>query len=353
MSEDKHSKTEQPTARRLDEAKKKGNIPRSAEMTTTITLFTAIVTLYSSGGFMFSTLKNMSRDILSNIGTYEVTSAGAYSLMLKQFLILLIVLGPFVLIVMLAGIVSSISQGGLIFSTEKLAFDLTKLNPLNGMKKLLNKESAFQVLKSFVKIAIVGYVAYRILQQEVNDVIYLVERDIQGIVEFVSHLSYKIVLHTCGVMLILAVVDLAFVRWRFIENLKMTKQEVKDEHRHAEGDPQVKGKIKQMQFEQARRRMSKIIPTADVVITNPTHYAIALKYDRETMAAPVVIAKGIDFLAQKIKEMAREHKVMLVENRPLARELYATVKEGEPIPESLYAAVAEVLAYVYSIRGKV
>ena len=151
----------------------------------------------------------------------------------------------------------------------------------------------------------------------------------------------------------MGVMDLMFVKWRFIENLKMTKQEVKDEMKDLEGDPQIKGKIRSLRLAQHRRRLRKIIPTADVVITNPTHYSIALKYDRDTMAAPVVIAKGMDYLALKIKEIAREHKVMLGENRFLARELYAQVKEGDEIPEALYAAVAEVLAYVYSIKGKI
>lgn len=353
MSEDKHSKTEQPTSKKLADARKKGNVPRSMEMSTTVSLLVAIVALYSTGGFMFSTLKKSSRELLSVVGTYEVTQAGVYSLMLKHFAIIGAVLGPFILVVVVAGIVVNVSQGGLDFSAERLSFDLNKLNPISGMGKLFNKESIYQVAKSFLKLVIVGYVAYKILREEINDIIYLVESDIQGIIDFVSHISFKIVLHTGGVMLILSILDLAFVKWRHIENLKMTKQEVKDENRDAEGDPRVKGKIKQMQLERARRRLRKIIPTADVVITNPTHFAVALKYERDRMAAPVVIAKGADYLAQKIKEMARESKVMLVENRFLARELYAQVKEGEEIPEALYAAVAEVLAYVYSLKGKV
>jgi flagellar biosynthetic protein FlhB len=353
MAEDKHSKTEQPTGKRLSEARKKGNIPRSMEMSATVGLLAAIIALYSTGSFMFSTLKRSSSELLANVGTYELTQAGAYSIMLKHFAILATVLGPFLLVVVVAGLAVNFSQGGVNFTTEKLTLDFNKLNPLEGVKKLFNKDSAFQVVKSFLKIVIVGYVGYRILREEVNDIVTLTESDIQGIIDFVGHISFKIVLHTCGVMLILAILDLVFVKWRFIENLKMTKQEVRDEHKESEGDPKVKGRIKQMQFEHARKRLKKIIPTADVIITNPTHFAVALKYERDTMMAPVVIAKGADNLAQKIKEMAREHKVMLVENRFLARELYAQVKEGEAIPESLYAAVAEVLAYVYSLKGKV
>lgn len=351
---DKHSKTEKPTGKRIQEAREKGNIPRSQDLAATVGLAVAFVTLYTTGNFMFTALKNCSRDILGNLAATEVTQAGIYSLMLKTFLTMGMVLAPFMLIVLVAGVATSIAQGGgVTVSWEPLSLSLDKLNPLNGLSKFFNKEALFQVFKSFFKIMIVGYMAYKILRDEVDSILFLADSDVQSIIAFVGHISFKLVLHTCGVLLILSILDLAFVKWQFIENLKMTKQEVKDENRNMEGDPQVKGRIRRMQLEQSRRRLRKIIPTADVVITNPTHYAVALKYDREKMAAPMVIAKGVDFLAQKIKEMARESKIMLVENRPLARELYAQVNEGEEIPEALYAAVAEVLAYVYSIKGKV
>ena len=234
-----------------------------------------------------------------------------------------------------------------------MSLSLDKLNPVSGVKRLFNKDAAVEALKSVLKLLVVGWMAYRVLRDEVVNLAYIVDSDILGILTFVSHISFKIVLHSCGVLLVLSIFDLAWVKWRFIENLKMTKQEVKQEAKDTEGDPRVKGKIKQLQYAQARRRMRKIVPTADVVITNPTHYAVALKYDRNSMAAPVVLVKAVDFMAQQVKEIAREHKVMLVENRYLARELYAQVEEGQEIPESLYAAVAEVLAYVFSLKGKI
>lgn len=354
MSEqDKHSKTEQPTGKRISDAKEKGNIPRSRDLTSTVTLMAGIIALYVTGGFMFSTLKGSTKELLAGIATQDMTQAGIYNLMLKLLLTMTLVLAPFLLVVVVAGLVAEISQGGISTSFEKIGFDLEKLNPVQGVKRLFNKDAAVQVLKSFLKIVIVGYMAYRVMRDEVNNLIYLVDMDIGGIMEFIGHISFKIVIHTCGALFILSVLDLIFVKWRFIENLKMTKQEVKDENKDSEGDPQVKGKIKQRQFEQARRRMRLIIPTADVVVTNPTHFAVALKYDRQKMAAPVVLAKGADYLAQRIKEIARESNITLVENRFLARELFAQVKEGEEIPEALYAAVAEILAYVYSLKGKI
>lgn len=351
MSEDKHSKTEQPTSKKLDEAKKKG-VPHSRDLTSTVTLVAAMVALYSTGGFMFSTLKQTSADLLGSMGTYQLTEASVQHLLIKLFLVILSVLVPFMLVVIVVGICTTMVQVGFSMNSERLEFKFEKLNPVENFGKLFNKDSLVEMVKAVLKIVIVGYMAYRILRDELDGIIYLTETDIAGILELVKHLAFKIVLHTCGVLLVLGALDLAFIKWRFIQNLKMTKQEVKDEHKESEGDPQVKGKIRQMQVEAARRRLRQVIPTADVVVTNPTHFAVVLKYERETMAAPVVLAKGADHMAQTIKAMAREHNVMLVENRFLARELYAQVKEGEPIPESLYAAVAEVLAYVYSLKGK-
>jgi len=352
MSEDKHSKTEEPTSKKISDAKSKGKVPRSREMTSAITLITGMIVLYSSSGVMLSTMKRIMKETFGGLASSELTSAGVQTLMIKQLLSLAIMLGPFMLILLAAIVAVEVSQGGVQLTSEKLKFDLGKLNPLQGMKRLLNKDSLFEAAKSFLKMGIVGYMAYRILTEEMEGIVYLVDRDLEGILAFVGHLSFKIVLHTCGVLIILAVVDLIFVKWRFLDNLKMTKQEVKDEHKNAEGDQSVKAKIRQKQFQMARRRMRQIIPTADVVVTNPTHYAVALKYDRFRMGAPVVVFKGVDQMALQIKIIARESNITLVENRFLARELFAQVEEGGEIPEGLYAAVAEILAYVYSLKGK-
>ncbi len=351
--QDKHSKTEQPTEKKLREARKKGSPPMSRDLTSTITLMVAMISLYVSGGYMMTVMKKDCQSILSGAGTFELSQSGAYTLLLKQFLGLAVMLGPFMLMIMLSGIVSVIVQGGVSASSERLSLKLENLSPANGIKKIFRKESIVETIKSFFKIFIVGFVAYRIMRDEIGNVIILAETDIQGLLEFVGHISFKIVLHTCGILLILALLDFSFIKWRYIQNLKMTKQEVKDEHKEAEGDPKVKGKIKRLQMEKAYRRLKQVIPTADVVVTNPTHFAVALKYDRERMAAPFVVAKGADHLAMRIKTLARDTNVMLVENKFLARELYAQVKEGEEIPESLYVAVAELLAYVYSIKGMV
>ncbi|MBU5638618.1 flagellar biosynthesis protein FlhB [Geomonas sp. Red69] len=352
MSDDKHSKTEKPTGKKISDAKSKGNVPRSREMTSAVTLIAAMVALYASSGIMLKTLQGTMKDIFGGLATIEITPAGVHQLMIKEFANLAIMLTPFLLVCLIAGLGVEISQGGVNLSSEKLKFDLGRLNPVQGVGRLFNKDSLFEVTKSFLKMGIVGYMAYKILTEEMEGIIFLVDQDLQGILQFIGHIAFKIVLHTCGVLIILAVLDLAFVKWRFLDNLKMTKQEVKDENKNSEGDPAIKGKQRQKAFQMARRRMRQIIPTADVVVTNPTHYAVALKYDRFKMSAPVVLFKGVDQMALQMKIVARENNVTLVENRFLARELYAQVEEGYEIPEGLFAAVAEILAYVYSLKRR-
>lgn len=323
-------------------------------MTSTVTLLSGMICLYVFGSFMMSSLSKQSVEILSSVGSIELTEKNVYQLVLKVFLHLMLVLAPIIITIIVTSIASNAVQDGgrLEFRWERLSFDLTKLNPLNGFGRLFNKKALVEMLKSFLKLLVIAFIAYRVLRDEVQNITFLAEADMAAITAYMGHVAFKIVIHTCGVMLILAVLDLMYVKWQYTEDLKMTKQEVKDESKEQE-NPEIKGQIKKMQFQMARRRMTKIIPTADVVITNPTHYAIALKYDRQRMIAPVVLAKGVDIMAQAIKKIAQEHKVVLVENRFLARELYDQVEENEPIPESLYAAVAEVLAYVYRLKGNV
>jgi flagellar biosynthesis protein FlhB len=351
--EDKQSKTEQPTGKRRDDTEKKSGPPRSRELSSTLTLLASFLFLYVSGNLMLGKLKECYIGFLRDPGAFTLTQAGTYSLMLKLMETVAYILFPFLLAVVSAGVIVSISQGGFSLSTERISFNPGRLNPISGAKKLLNVDSLADLVKSVLKLAIVAYVSYKTYCKETESLILLSGSDLPEIMESFGRIAFKLVLNTGGILLLLGLLDYGFVRWRFIQNIKMTKQEVKDENKESEGDPHVKQKMRSVHLERARKRFKQIIPTADVVITNPTHYAVALKYDRERMAAPVVIAKGADYLAQKIKEIARENMVTLVENRFLARELFAQVKEGQEIPEALYAAVAEVLAYVYGLKGKV
>jgi flagellar biosynthesis protein FlhB len=352
--EDKHSKTEQPTGKKLEKAREKGAPPPSILMTSTVTLLAGMICLYVFGSSMVSSISKQSIEILSSVGSFELTEQNVYQLVLRQFLLIILVLAPLIITIIATSITSNAVQDGgrFEFRLERLSFDLMKLNPITGFGRLFNKKALVELVKSFLKLLVIGFIAYRVLRDEVQNITFLAEADVTAIIDYMGHIAFKIVIHTCGVMLIIAVLDLMYVKWQYTSDLKMTKQEVKDENKESE-NPEIKGQIKKMQFQMARRRMTKIIPTADVVITNPTHFAIALKYDRQRMIAPVVLAKGADIMAQAIKKIAQEHKIVLVENRFLARELYDQVEENEAIPEALYAAVAEVLAYVYRLKGKI
>ena len=318
-----------------------------------LTLLAGIIALYLLGGYLMNGLQNTTVQVYSQIGSFELTEQNVYDMMLRLFAVVFMLLAPIILVIMTTGVLAHVAQdnGQVDFQWGRISFNLDKLNFIKGFGKLFNKDALVEILKSLVKIFVIGWIAYRVIKDELQNIAVLSESDINGILAYIGHVSFKIVTHTCGIMLVISILDMLYVKWRYTENLKMTKQEVKDEHKEQDGNQEVKGKIKKLQFQAARRRLTSIIPTADVVITNPTHFAIALKYDRSRMAAPTVIAKGMDEMALAIKEMAREHKVTLVENRFLARELYDQVAENQEVPESLYAAVAEVLAYVYRLKG--
>lgn len=307
------------------------------------------------GNYMLDGLKKNSISMFTSINVFEMTEANIYNLAIQLFMLIVLLLAPLLISIVVVSVLSKIVQdnGQIEFNWERITFDINKLNPVSGLNKLFNKEALVEMLKSFLKLLVISYICYRVMKDETQNIVFLAEANIETIIGYVGHLSFKIVTHACGILIVLGILDLIYVKWRYIENLKMTKQEVKDEAKQYDLPPEIKSKIKQAQYQMARRRMITIIPTADVVITNPTHYAIALKYDRERMVAPVVIAKGVDVMAQAIKKIAQENKVTLVENRFLARELYEQVNENEAIPEALYAAVAEILAYVYKLKGKI
>lgn len=323
-------------------------------LTSSLTLLAGIISIYVFGSYIMDGLKKNMVAILSTMGGFDLTESSMYALSLKLFALVIMLLAPLVSTIIITAMMSNIIQdnGQFDIRAERLGFKFSKLNPINGLGRLFNRDSLLEIVKSLLKLLVVGIITYRVMKDESQNIAFLAEADIETIVNYVGHVAFDIITHACGVLIVFGVLDLMYVKWRYLDKLKMTKQEVKEEAKEQDLAPEVKNRIKRQQFQMARRRMIKIIPTADVVITNPTHYAVALKYDRERMLAPVVIAKGVDVMAQAIKKIAREHKIILVENRFLARELYDQVGENEPIPESLYAAVAEVLAYVYRLKGK-
>jgi flagellar biosynthetic protein FlhB len=259
---------------------------------------------------------------------------------------------PFFIIAILVGALGTYVQIGFLFSFEPLKPKFSQLNPMKGLQKIFSSRSLFELGKSLAKVILVSWVAWSSIQSEFTNMMKLMDLEIGPLTMYLINVSLDIAIKICFSLLIISAVDY-FFQWRKHEKeIKMSKQEIKEEYKQMEGNPEIKSKIKQKQREISMRRMLKDVPKADVVITNPTHFAVAIKYDPQKMSAPYVLAKGADFMAQRIKEVAKENKIHTMENKPLAQALYKSVEVGEAVPSELYKAVAEVLAFVYSLQGK-
>ena len=293
--------------------------------------------------------ENMPDFVKINEGGLSVQAAAGLiaSVTLKSLIIML----PFMAFGFVVTLLVSIVQVGWKVSTKPMKPELSKLNPLNGFKRIFSKDSLFELVKSILKIVIIIYIAYTSIKDNANDLFALYDLGLNQAVALVGTLIINTGIKISIVYLVIGLADFIYQKHKFNEDMKMTKQEVKDEYKNTEGDPQIKGRQRRKMQEVSQKRMMQDVPKADVVITNPTHFAVALKYEAKISSAPVVLAKGEDYLAQKIKEVARENKIEIVENKPLARMLYHNVDVGAEIPPELYQAVAEVLAAVYKAKN--
>lgn len=346
-------RTEKATPKRRDQAREKGQVAQSKEVASTVILMAALGLFYFSGSWILLNLGNILSGVYQSLGTLRldtVTDASVFSI--KIFQNILKILTPLFLLLIIAGIVGNVLQFGFGLYPKKLVPKFTQINPASGIKRIFSLKSLVEAVKSILKIIVVGWIAYGVMSGHLKEFPALVDLEVGQILVFIGQVAFKIALYVCLAMVLMSALDFIYQRWQYEENLKMTKQEVKDEHKQAEGDPKVKGRIRSLQREAAMRRMMESVPEADVVITNPTHLAIALRFDSENMIAPRVIAKGADHIAEKIRGIASEHSVPLVENKPLAQALYKMVEIGDYIPAELYRAVAEVLAYVYRLKGR-
>lgn len=253
---------------------------------------------------------------------------------------------------MVAGVGSNLMQIGFLFTTEPLKFDLKKIDPIQGAKRIFSLRALVELLKSFLKIVVIGFITFFVIWLFKDDMLMIAFKNAENALAFFGRTTLIMGIAATIALLFLAVFDYTYQKYDFEKNIRMSKQDIKDEYKNIEGDPLIKSKIKEKQKQISMRRMMSEIPNADVVITNPTHYAIAIKYDEEKASAPYVVAKGVDHIAFKIREIANANNVITVENRPLARSLYASVEIGEVVPEEFYQAVAEVLAYVYRMEKK-
>lgn len=347
-------KTEDATPKKLQDARKEGQVAKSQDLGVAVLLLLLFVCFRVFGGFIGNRFFGVFKMYYGSIGdyAYDFNTQRAMNLLVLGGREVLFIAGPILALALLAAFVVNVSQVKWRPTMKPLMPKMSKINPIAGFKRIFSKDKLFELVKSIAKLAVLFYVVYSSLRSEWGMVVNIYRLDLIPavllIVDTVISVGFKISI----VFLILAFVDFYYQRRKFKKDMMMSKQEVKDEYKNTEGNPQIKSRIRSKMQEASRRRMMQSVPEADVVITNPTHLAIALKYDKEVAEAPVVLAKGADYLAEKIKNTARANKVEIVENKPLARMLYYNVDVGNQIPPELYQMVAEVLAYVYGIQGK-
>lgn len=351
-------KTEQPTAKKLSDARGDGKVAKSRELDNAVGLLLLFillqVTMSNLGGGMlglFDMFYNRIPEFLKENST-GVTARSVSQMVQRALMEAFDMIWPFFAVGFLAMFVINLLQVKWKITTKPLKPNFSKFNPINGFKRFFSKDSLVELLKSFLKIILIVWVTYSAVVDDSRNLLLLYDMSLMQAVMFVGSVIINAGMKISVAYFIIGIIDYIYQKWKFKDDLKMTKQEVKDEYKNSEGDPQVKGKQRAKMREASQRRMMQDVPKADVVITNPTHYAVALKYDAEEAQAPVVLAKGTDYLALQIKEKAKEADVEIVENKPLARMLYANVEIGEEIPPELYQTVAEILAAVYRLKNK-
>jgi len=344
-------KTEEATPKRKAEARKKGQVAKSMEINSVFVVVAAFLTLKVMGSYIFEQLAGYMKLIFSNLALPDLTITSIQQIFIGFGIIFLKLALPVMFVILLVGLAINFVQVGFNFSLEPLMPNFDKINPLSGFGRLFSKRSIVELFKALFKITVIGGFVYRFMVNQTKQVPALISAELIDSLHLAASLILDLVFNISTVMFILGVFDYMYQWWENQQSMKMSKDDVKQEHKQMEGDPQIKGKIKQRQRAMSMQRMMQDIPKADVVVTNPTHFAVALQYNKE-MSAPIVLAKGQDLIALKIKDIAKEHKVVIVENKMLARSLYAAVEIGDPVPHELYQAVAEVLAYVYKLKKR-
>ena len=352
-------KTEEPTSKKLEDARKEGQVAKSKEIGNAFGILALFLILKIYIGSMGTRFLELFSAVYGQIPSISTVYSGnlpiaALQVLIKSMMLqMIIIAAPIFLVGVVVAFVCDVAQVKWRPTSKPMQPKFSKLNPMKGFARIFSPGSLVELLKSVLKLAVIGYMVYSYLKGRIGQIFLLYDISIGQAIELIGDVVIELGIRIAAVYMIIAMLDYAYQKYKFKQDMKMTKQEVKDEYKNQEGDPQVKGKQKQRMREASMRRMMQQLPEADVVITNPTHYAVAIKYDPDKYDAPYVIAKGENYLAQRIKDIARDNEIEIVENKPLARMLYANVEIGGLVPPELYQAVAEVLAFVYHLKGKV
>lgn len=358
MGNEGAEKTERATEKRRSKERDKGNIPKSQDLNSALMATAGIAMISMFSAPIITNLKTLLIDTFTHLHPDEISTQNILLILAPSTKSAIQILLPFLLALMVLAIIIIRSQVGHVFATEKMGFKLENLAPsrlIGNAKKLFNPvepRTMVEFAKSVIKLLIVASTGFSVLNGKKDELFGLLGMDVIGAFTIIGSITMQMLINMCLAMLVLGFFDKKFQDYEFEKSIKMTKQEIKDEYKDAEGDPKIKAKIRSIQMQMAQQRMMAAIPTADVVVTNPTHYAIALKYDKLKAPAPMVVAKGVDFVAFKIREVAQNNKIPIVENKPLARALYKLVPIDGIIPADMFVAVAEVLAYVYNKENK-
>lgn len=350
--QDDSSKTEDPTPKKLEEARKKGQVPVSREVNNWVMLTAGTIVVLAMGPAMMQDLTHLLQTYIGMSHTFPETPGGMQFIVGEAFIEVLKILAIPLLFLMAAAFAGPFLQVGPLFAPDIISMDISKISPSKGFSRLFSMKSIMEFLKGILKIAVVSVVAVIILTPFFGTMDHMVGLEVPIALDEMKIMVTKLLIGILVILFILSVLDLLYQRHEHMTKMRMTKQELKDEYRQSEGDPMVKSKLRQLRQQKAQQRMMQAVPTADVVITNPTHYSVALKYNPDEMDAPVVVAKGVDELAMRIRETAREHNVVILPNPPLARILFDTVDIEEAVPAEHYKAVAEIISYVFKLKGK-
>lgn len=351
--EDDASKTEDPSAKKLEEGRKRGQVAQSRDLSTWVMFLAATILIGTATPSMFSTLTEELRGYLENAHQLPVGEGGIATVLSDTFMIGLKASFIFFIVLIFAAIFGPAIQIGFLLAPEVLKPDLSKISPMKGFQRLFSMRSIVEFIKGLLKMTAIGAVGFAMVAPYLKDIEHSITIAPISVLHETKDLSIRMLIGILVALFAISIADFLYQRWEFMKQMRMTKQEVKDEYKQTEGDPYIKGKLKQLRMEKARQRMMQAVPRADVIITNPTHFSIALKYDPDVADAPIVIAKGVDNVAMRIREIAKEHDIILYENPPLARTLFDTVEIDEPIPVELYKAVAEIISFVYRKKGKI